>query len=60
MLHHIFGAVIWELKVVDACHDTRQVVVRPQRWLMGLPYDCQWWVETAEAYGCPISFCSIM
>lgn len=23
---------------------------------MGLPYDCQWWVETAEAYGCPISF----
>ena len=52
--HHLERAVVGHLEVIDASHDTRQVVVGAVRRLARLADDGEEWRERFEAYT-PIS-----
>lgn len=48
--HDGLGRVFGELEVVDARHDTRQVVISGQGCLVRLAHNRQRWVQSSEAY----------
>ena len=50
LLDHLLGAILWQLQIVYAGHDTGKIVIRSQGCFVRLPDYCERWVQALESY----------